>query len=173
MVALVLSETAYMSEIHRGGLKSVEAGQGEAAQALGIPYAGVQRHVVIPQAFRVALPALGNEFITILKLTSLVSAISLAEILLVGQRLYTENFKVLETLLGVAIYYVVLVTIFDRIRALLENGLDVRRRGAPRCPLRRAPTRRPFQVGTSTKLVPRIPARWSFRLRASTSRTGR
>jgi polar amino acid transport system permease protein len=130
VVALVLSETAYMSEIHRGGLKSVEAGQGEAAQALGIPYAGVQRHVVIPQAFRVALPALGNEFITVLKLTSLVSAISLAEILLVGQRLYTQNFKVLETLLGVAIYYVILVTIFDRLRALLENGLDVRRRGS-------------------------------------------
>jgi polar amino acid transport system permease protein len=128
LVAMVLSETAYMAEIHRGGLQAVESGQGEAAQALGIPYAGVQRHVVIPQAFRVALPALGNQFVTILKLTSLVSAISLAEILLVGQRLYTQNFKVLETLLGVAIYYVVLVTVFDRLRALVERSLDVRRR---------------------------------------------
>src|SRR5882724_2178292 len=94
-----------------------------------MPYSGVQRHVVVPQAFRVALPALGNEFISILKLTSLVSSISLAELLLVGQRLYTQNFLVLETLLAVALYYVLLVTVFDRIRALVEHRLDVRRRG--------------------------------------------
>jgi len=128
LVALVLSETAYIAEIHRGGLLAVGKEQGEAAQALGIPYAGVQRHVVVPQAFRVALPALGNEFISILKLTSLVSSISLAELLLVGQRLYTQNFLVLETLLAVALYYVMLVTVFDRLRALLERRLDVRRR---------------------------------------------
>ncbi|HWG22479.1 amino acid ABC transporter permease/ATP-binding protein [Actinospica sp.] len=129
VVAMVLSETAYIAEIHRGGLLSVGKDQSEAAQALGMPYSGVQRHVVIPQAFRVALPALGNEFISILKLTSLVSSISLAELLLVGQRLYTQNFLVLETLLAVALYYVLLVTIFDRIRALAERRLDVRRRG--------------------------------------------
>ncbi|MFJ6897284.1 amino acid ABC transporter permease/ATP-binding protein [Streptomyces hokutonensis] len=128
LVALVLSETAYTAEIHRGGLLAVGREQGEAAQALGIPYAGVQRHVVVPQAFRVALPALGNEFISILKLTSLVSSISLAELLLVGQRLYTQNFLVLETLLAVAVYYVLLVTLFDRLRALLERRLDVRKR---------------------------------------------
>lgn len=128
LVALVLSETAYIAEIHRGGLLAVGKDQGEAAQALGIPYAGVQRHVVVPQAFRVALPALGNEFISILKLTSLVSSISLAELLLVGQRLYTQNFLVLETLLAVAVYYVMLVTLFDRLRALLERRLDVRKR---------------------------------------------
>jgi polar amino acid transport system permease protein len=128
LVALVLSETAYTAEIHRGGLLAVGKDQGEAAQALGIPYAGVQRHVVVPQAFRVALPALGNEFISILKLTSLVSSISLAELLLVGQRLYTQNFLVLETLLAVAVYYVLLVTLFDRLRALLERRLDVRKR---------------------------------------------
>ncbi|WP_435863153.1 amino acid ABC transporter permease/ATP-binding protein [Streptomyces prunicolor] len=128
LVALVLSETAYIAEIHRGGLLAVGKDQGEAAQALGIPYAGVQRHVVVPQAFRVALPALGNEFISILKLTSLVSSISLAELLLVGQRLYTQNFLVLETLLAVAVYYVLLVTLFDRLRALLERRLDVRKR---------------------------------------------
>ncbi|MBA2418880.1 MAG: amino acid ABC transporter permease/ATP-binding protein [Nocardioidaceae bacterium] len=132
LVAMVLSETAYIAEIHRGGLISVAGGQGEAARALGIPWRGVQRHIVVPQAFRVALPALGNEFVMILKLTSLVSAISLAELLLVGQRLYTQNFKVLETLLAVAIYYVLLVTIFDQLRAFLERHLDVRRRTADR-----------------------------------------
>lgn len=72
LAALVLSETAYMAEIHRGGLLSVVGGQGEAARALGMPWGSVQRHIVVPQAFRVALPALGNEFVTIIKLTSLV-----------------------------------------------------------------------------------------------------
>lgn len=129
LIALVLSETAYISEIHRGGLKSVAGGQGEAGKALGIPWPGVQRTIVIPQAFRVALPALGNELVTIIKLTSLVSAISLTEILLVGQRLYTQNFKVLETLLVVAIFYVMIVTIFDQALKLLERRLDVGRRG--------------------------------------------
>ena len=129
LIALVLSETAYISEIHRGGLSAVAGGQGEAARALGIPWTGVQRHIVIPQAFRVALPALGNQLVTIIKLTSLVSAISLTEILLVGQRLYTQNFKVLETLLAVAIYYVLLVTIFDQALKFYERRLDVNRRG--------------------------------------------
>ncbi|MFT4468938.1 amino acid ABC transporter permease/ATP-binding protein [Arthrobacter sulfonylureivorans] len=128
LIALVLSEAAYMAEIHRGGLLSVSVDQREAARALGLPYGRVQRQVVIPQAFRIALPALGNEFVSILKLTSLASVISLEEILLVGQRLYTQNFMVLETLFAVAIFYVLLVTIFDRLRALLERKLDVNRR---------------------------------------------
>lgn len=128
LVALVLSETAYISEIHRGGILSVSTGQAEAARALGIPGRFVQLHIVIPQAFRVALPSLGNELVTIVKLTSLVSAISLTELLLVGQRLYTSNFKVLETLFVVAIFYVGLVSIFDVALRLLERRLDVTRR---------------------------------------------
>jgi polar amino acid transport system permease protein len=130
LVAIVLSETAYVAEIHRGGLQSVAAGQGEAARALGLRWRDVQRRVVVPQAFRIALPALGNQLVTIIKLTSLVSAISLAELLLVGQRLYTQNFKVLETLLAVALYYVALVTVFDLGLRALERRLDVRRRHA-------------------------------------------
>ena len=129
LIALVLSETAYISEIHRGGIMSVAHGQAEAARALGIPWRYVQLHIVIPQAFRVALPSLGNELVTIVKLTSLVSAISLTELLLVGQRLYTQNFKVLETLLAVALYYVLLVSAFDLGLKALERSLDVRRRG--------------------------------------------
>jgi polar amino acid transport system permease protein len=130
LVAIVLSETAYVAEIHRGGLQSVASGQGEAARALGVRWREVQRRVVVPQAFRIALPALGNQLVTIIKLTSLVSAISLSELLLVGQRLYTQNFKVLETLLAVALYYVALVTVFDLGLRALERRLDVRRRHA-------------------------------------------
>ncbi|MBK0419278.1 ABC transporter permease subunit [Leucobacter sp. CSA1] len=145
LIALVLSETAYISEIHRGGLSSVAGGQGEAGRALGIPWRGVQRLIVIPQAFRVALPALGNELVTIIKLTSLVSAISLTEILLVGQRLYTQNFKVLETLLVVGVFYVMIVTVFDQALKYLERRLDVNRRG------KRA------RLGTATSSIDVIP----------------
>src|SRR3984885_381805 len=104
LIALSISQAAYIAEIHRGALLSIGRRQFEAGRALGLRYLGLQRLVVVPQAFRVALPSLVNEYITIVKLTSLVSVISLAEILLVGERLYTQNFKVLETMLAVSFY---------------------------------------------------------------------
>ena len=128
LIALVASETAYLAEIHRGGLLAVDIGQHEAARALGIRAFGKYRHIVIPQSMRVALPSLGNQFITIVKLTSLVSVISLAEVLLVGQRLYTRNFMVIETLLAVSCYYVLIVTVFSFALGQIERRLDVTRR---------------------------------------------
>ncbi len=124
LIALVLSETAYIAEIHRGALLSIGKGQYEAGHVLGLSRFSLQRQIVIPQALRVALPALGNEYISIVKLTSLVSVISLAEILLVGQRYYTQNFKVMETMLAVAFYYVFVVTVFDSLLKRLERQLD-------------------------------------------------
>ena len=109
LVSLVITEAAYMAEIHRSGLLSVAKGQKEAGHALSIGFFGIQRIVIIPQAIRVSMPAMINEFITVIKLSSLVSAISLSEILQVGQRLYSQNFLVLETLLAVAVYYVLLL----------------------------------------------------------------
>lgn len=125
LIAMVASETAYMAEIYRGGLLGVPKGQQEAGRALGVRYLGRLRLIVIPQAFRIALPSLSNEFITIVKLTSLVSVISLNELLLVGQRLYTQNFKVIDTLIVVAVYYVLIVSIFSFLVARLEKWLDV------------------------------------------------
>ncbi|CAG9297244.1 amino acid ABC transporter membrane protein (PAAT family) /amino acid ABC transporter ATP-binding protein (PAAT family) [Celerinatantimonas diazotrophica] len=125
LISMVLCESAYVAEIHRGGLLSIPKGQKEAAQALGIRFVGIQWLVVIPQAIRVALPALTNEYISIVKLTSLVSVISLTEILLVGQQLYTQNFLVMETMTAVAIYYVMIVTVFDFLLKRLEVYLDV------------------------------------------------
>lgn len=128
LIAMTLCEIAYIAEIHRGGLMSVSEGQREAGRALGMRYAGIQRLIVMPQAIRVALPSLGNEYITIVKLTSLVSVISLEEILLVGQRMYMMNFKVIETLLAVAFYYVLIVTVFDRLMKLIEHKINIERR---------------------------------------------
>jgi polar amino acid transport system permease protein len=130
LLAMILSESAYIAEIHRGGLLSVHKGQTEAGRALGMRFVGIQRLIIIPQAFKIALPSLANEFVTIVKLTSLVSVISLAEILMVGQRLYTQNFKVMETLLAVACYYVLIVTVFDRLIHWLEQYFDVSKRVA-------------------------------------------
>ncbi|EJM67419.1 amine acid ABC transporter, permease protein, 3-TM region, His/Glu/Gln/Arg/opine family [Pseudomonas sp. GM49] len=125
LIAMIASETAYMAEIYRGGLIGVPKGQQEAGRALGIRYLGRLRLIVVPQAFRIALPSLSNEFITIVKLTSLVSVISLNELLLVGQRLYTQNFKVIDTLIVVALYYVLIVSVFSFLVARLEAWLDV------------------------------------------------
>jgi len=135
LIAMVVCESAYVAEIHRGGLLSIPKGQGEAARALGLRFTGIQWLVIIPQALRVALPALANEYIAIVKLTSLVSVISLTEILMVGQRLYTQNFLVLETMAAVAIYYVLIVTVFDYLLKQLEAYLDV-----TKCKMSRQPS---------------------------------
>ena len=128
LIAMTLSEAAYIAEIHRGGLTAIHKGQIEAGKALGIKYSGIQRLIVIPQAFRVALPSLGNEYVSIVKLTSLVSVISLTEILLVGQRLYTQNFLVMETMLAVAFYYVLIVTLFGWLLGWFERKIDITNR---------------------------------------------
>lgn len=128
LIAMVLSEVAYIAEIHRGGLNAVPKGQIEAGKALGIKYGGIQRLIVIPQAIRISLPTLGNEYVTIVKLTSLVSVISLTEILLVGQRLYTQNFLVMETMLAVAFYYILIVTVFGWLMSILEKRIDITRK---------------------------------------------
>lgn len=128
LVGMVMTEAAYMAEIHRGGLLSVARGQREAGHALGLGWFATQTRIVLPQAFRIALPSLINEFVTIIKLTSLVSVISLPELLLTGQRLYTQNFLILETLLAVAVYYVVIVTVFGAGLNALERRLDLQRR---------------------------------------------
>lgn len=126
LISLVLSEAAYMAEIHRGGLISVPPGQTEAAKSLGIKFFGLQRLIIVPQALKISMPTLANEFVTIVKLTSLVSVVSLAEILVVGQRLYTQNFLVLETMAAVAFYYIAIVTVFSVALRWIEKRSDVR-----------------------------------------------
>ena len=125
LVSLVITEAAYIAEIHRSGLLSVNKGQHEAGHALNIGFLGIQRLIVIPQALRISMPALTNEYITAIKLSSLVSAISLPELLQTGQRLYSQNFLVMETLLAVAVYYVAIVTIFGSILQFIERKMDV------------------------------------------------
>jgi polar amino acid transport system permease protein len=123
-IALVLGESAYIAEALRTGLLAVEKDQRDAGRALGFRPLTVQRVVVLPIALRVSVPALGNEFISNLKNTSLASVISLVELTLAGQRLYTQNFAVLETMCAVAALYLLMFTVFSFGQRLAEARLS-------------------------------------------------
>ncbi|NIL82446.1 amino acid ABC transporter permease [Rhodococcoides kroppenstedtii] len=135
LVGLVLNEAAYLSEIVRSGLLSVPVGQTEAARALGMSPTKVFRVVVLPQALRVMIPPLGNSFNGLLKTTTLVSVISVQELLRRTQFLVQVNFRVLEGLCAAALYFLVLTTLWGLVQKRLElragRGYDrnYRRRG--------------------------------------------
>jgi His/Glu/Gln/Arg/opine family amino acid ABC transporter permease subunit len=120
-VALSLNEAAYLSEIIRAGLMSVDPGQEVAGRALGMSRRSIMRRVVVPQAIRIAIPPIGNEFITLLKLTSLASIISLHELLSAAQELASATFVYPAPLLAALVYYLVIVSILMAIQARLER----------------------------------------------------
>jgi polar amino acid transport system permease protein len=120
-IALSLNEAAYLSEIIRAGLMSVDPGQELAGRALGMSRRRIMRRVIVPQAIRIAIPPIGNEFITLLKLTSLASIISLHELLGSALQLTSATFFYAEPLLAALIYYLVIVSILMAIQARLER----------------------------------------------------
>src|SRR5512133_3921439 len=113
MLALGLNEGAYMAEIVRAGIVSVSEGQTQAAQSLGMTRLLTMRRIVLPQAMRVIIPPTGNETISMLKTTSLVSVIALSppELLYASQLIYSVNYRVIQLLLVACIWYLVLTTI--------------------------------------------------------------
>lgn len=120
-VALSLNEAAYMSEIIRAGLLSVDPGQELAGRALGMSRRQILRRVVVPQAVRIIIPPTGNEFITLLKLTSLASVISLQELLTASENLAAVKFQYIEAYLAALVYYLVIVSILMLIQSRLEK----------------------------------------------------
>jgi polar amino acid transport system permease protein len=121
ILALGLNEAAYLSEIVRGGFLAVDAGQTEAAQAMGMSRGQVLRRVVLPQAMRVIVPPVGNETISMLKLTSLVSVISLPELLYSVQVVYQSNYQVIPLLLVASIWYLIVTSILSIGQSFLER----------------------------------------------------
>jgi polar amino acid transport system permease protein len=113
MLALGLNEGAYMAEIVRAGIVSVPEGQTQAAQSLGMTRLLAMRRIVLPQAMRVIVPPTGNETISMLKTTSLVSVIALSppELLYASQLIYSVNYRVIQLLLVASIWYLVLTTV--------------------------------------------------------------
>jgi polar amino acid transport system permease protein len=120
-IALSLNEAAYLSEIIRSGLMSVDLGQELAGRALGLSNRRIMQRIVVPQAIRIAIPPIGNEFITLLKLTSLASIISLHELLTAANQLTAAKFQYTEPLLAALVYYLVIVSILMVVQARLER----------------------------------------------------
>jgi polar amino acid transport system permease protein len=131
IIAFGINEGAYMTEIIRAGILSVEGGQADAAQSLGMTRLQALRRIILPQALRVAVPPTGNEFIAMLKNTSIASAISLVELLHRTQLIYSDNFKFLELLVVAAIWYLAMTTILSIGQAELERRLSVGERDRP------------------------------------------
>src|SRR5436190_4870298 len=126
-----------MSEIIRAGLLSVDPGQELAGRALGMSRRQILRKVIVPQAVRIVIPPTGNEFITLLKLTSLAFVISLHELLTAGQELAAATFEYTEPLLASLVYYLVIVSILMVIQSRLEKRFtwtSRRRRAAAPAP---------------------------------------
>src|SRR5689334_11747253 len=128
LVAFSLNEAAYMAEIIRAGITSVDAGQMEAAKALGMRYSLAMRRIILPQAARVIVPPLGNEFNNMMKTTSLVFTIGVYELFADAQQGYSRTFHP-EYYVGVAFWYLVLTTIWTFVQAWIERKLAASERG--------------------------------------------
>jgi polar amino acid transport system permease protein len=120
-IALSLNEAAYMAEIIRAGLQSVDPGQELAGRALGMTRRRILRRVIVPQAVRVVIPPTGNEFITLLKLTSLASVISVHELLTAANELASVRFQFAEVYGAALVYYLVMVSILMIVQSRLEQ----------------------------------------------------
>lgn len=124
-VAFSLNAAAYIAEIFRAGIESLSKGQTEASLSLGLNYTQTMRYVILPQAFRRMIPALGNEFITLLKDTSLLSAIAVSEIVKEGRLYISRTYAAFPTYLTIALVYFVLTFIAARFFGQLERRLRV------------------------------------------------
>ena len=121
VIGLTLNEAAYMAEIIRSGLNSVDKGQVEASKALGMPGALAFRRIVLPQAMRVIIPPTGNETISMLKYTSLVSVIALPELLYSAQIIASQTFQTIPMLMVATIWYLVLTSVLSFAQSRIEK----------------------------------------------------
>ena len=122
-LTLGINSGAYVAEIIRGGLMALDPGQAEAGRSLGLNYIDTMRFIVIPQAFKAILPSLGNEFIILLKDTSLITVIGGKELVYAAQAIYGRTYEQMYPLIGIACVYLVLVIIFSWLVGLLERRL--------------------------------------------------
>ncbi|MGQ9496828.1 MAG: amino acid ABC transporter permease [Desulfotomaculales bacterium] len=128
VVACSLNSGAYIAEIFRAGVQSIEQGQMEAARSLGMTHAQAMRYVILPQAFRRIIPPLGNEFIAMLKDTSLLSVIGFEELLRRGQLIVGETGAVFEIYIACAFLYLIMTLSFSRLVDYTERRLKTRDR---------------------------------------------
>jgi polar amino acid transport system permease protein len=123
IIALGFNYGAYMTEIFRAGIQAVPRGQREAAEALAMPERLVMRRIVLPQAFRIVVPAIGNEFIAMIKDSALVSIIGVTELLWRAQSVGNQKFRTLEAILIAALVYWALTIVFSYFQERLERRM--------------------------------------------------
>ena len=122
-LTLGINSGAYTAEIIRGGLMSVDAGQMEAGRSLGMNYTDTMRFIIVPQAVKAILPALGNEFIVLLKDTSLISVIGGKELLYAARGVVSRTYEAMYPYVGAAIIYLLLVMLFTWLLGIFERRL--------------------------------------------------
>ena len=124
-IALSMNAGAYMAEIFRAGIQSVDKGQMEAARSLGLGYGKAMQKVILPQAIRTMVPSIINQFIISLKDTSILSVIGFPELTKAGNIIVGNTFKVLEVWAIVAIMYMIVITILSNLAKRIERRLNV------------------------------------------------
>lgn len=121
ILGLALNEAAYMAEIIRGGISSVDPGQLDAGHALGMTRRKMLARVILPQAMRVVIPPTGNEVISMLKSTSLVSVLAISDLLYSAQTIYSLNYEVIPLLLVACAWYLALTSVLSIVQSRLEE----------------------------------------------------
>lgn len=134
LLGLGINQGAYTAEVVRGGILSVDAGQTEAAQAIGMTRLTALRRIVLPQAMRVIIPPVGNEVVSMVKLTSIASVINFSEILRNAQTIYYANNYVIELLFVAAIWYLAVVTVLSIGQHFLERYFAKGQKGSGAAP---------------------------------------
>ena len=124
-----MNSAAYLSESLRGGIRAVDKGQYEAAAALGVRYPGMMKDIIFPQAIRSVMPSIVNEFISLLKNTTLIASIGLVDILRVGQSVQTATYRAFEPFFFISVFYYALVMLLSLLGKFLERRVNKSDRG--------------------------------------------
>lgn len=127
ILGLSLTESAYAAEMIRAGIKAINAGQFEAADSLGMSRTQALRRIVLPQALRILIPPIGNDTISMLKFTSLVSVLALPDLLYSAQMIYSRTYQTIPLLIVVTIWYLVLSTLLTVVEHYIEHVMAVAR----------------------------------------------
>ncbi len=123
-LVFAMNSAAYISESMRGGIKAIDRGQYEAAMALGVHYPGMMKDIILPQAIKSVLPSLVNEFISLLKNTTLIASIGLVDILRVGQLIQSRTYRAFEPFFAISVFYYLLVMGLSFLGKLLERWVN-------------------------------------------------
>jgi len=124
IIAMAVCYGAYMGEIFRAGIQSIPKGQMEAARSLGMNKSQAMVHVILPQAVTVILPPIGNEFVALLKDSSLVSILAVADLLRRGREFASETFTYFETYTMVALVYLIITLFFSKLVSIMEERIS-------------------------------------------------